>query len=152
MSERLDKLRGLPTYMAEDFLFMHCAEYLGGGIGRDVFASRFDPKSVIKLAQHSGNQNVIEYEVWCIVKEDKALKPWFAPCSHLSGIGQWLIQARTTPILKKDLPRKVPTIFTDLKPENWGWYDGRPVCHDYGTILCRMIGAHSSRLRVAKWI
>jgi hypothetical protein len=151
MSDRIDKLRGQPGYIYEDLALMLLGEYLGGGIERDVFALRLDPKNVIKLAQREGYQNIVEFEVWRVAQDDKELKRWFAPVTYISGVGQWLIQERTTPILLKDLPKKVPNIFADLKPENWGWLDGRPVCHDYGSVMCRLINSTSARLRVARW-
>jgi hypothetical protein len=147
MTDRADILRGRAVSLYEDLAMFTCGQYLGGGIGREVFVLRTDETKVIKFASSFGNQNVIEYELWQIIESDKDLKPWFAPVHGISGHGQWMIQSRTHPIELKDCPKKVPAIFTDIKAENWGWLDGRPVCHDYGSILCRLFTSRASKLR-----
>lgn len=151
MSDRGDAFRELLDSQHSDLVRLICAEMLGEGISRKVFVYRLQPERVVKLEYASRFQNVLEWEIWCCVSDHKELAKWFAPCFEISGLGQWLIQARTHPIEKVDLPKKVPTVFTDLKPENWGWFEGRPVCHDYGTAMCRLLNASSGRLRKADW-
>lgn len=130
---------------------MLCERQIASGMSRNVFAHRYDQTIVIKHEFGAHFQNVVEWELWQQLREDKELKPWFAPCLHISGYGQWLIQRRTFPIEQRALPKKVPALFTDLKIENWGWLNGHPVCHDYGTMLCRLIGTASRRMRKADW-
>jgi hypothetical protein len=151
MSDRGDKLLGQRIAFYEDLALFFCGKHLGGGIGREVFALRGDTSKVLKFGCNAGNQNIIEYELWNVVESNKKLAPWFAPCYDISGLGLWMLQARTHPIEKADLPKKVPAIFTDLKAENWGWLNNRPVCHDYGTVLCRMVTSSVERLRRADW-
>lgn len=128
-----------------------CGAFLGSGMSRKVFASRTNADQVLKLESSSTFQNVMEWEVWSIARDCKQLSKWFAPCVEISTYGQWLIQKRTHPIEKRHLPKLVPTAFTDLKAANWGWLDGRVVCHDYGTIMCRLLNERSSKLRKADW-
>lgn len=151
MSDRADALRGLPQSSTEDLLLLLCEQKLGEGVGRQAFVYRLDDSMVIKYAHGSGFQNVIEYEIWQLVKDDKQLAKWFAPVVMISGLGNWLLQKRTHPVTAAELPKRVPTIFTDLKADNWGRLDGRFVCHDYGSVLCRMIGSQTHRLRRADW-
>jgi hypothetical protein len=151
LSDKRDRLIGLPTTQLEDLAFLICGKAIGSGMSRNVFEYRLSDKWVAKLEHNSTFQNQVEWEIWNEVKDHKALSRWFAPCIQISGYGQWLIQARTFPIEKRSLPSKVPHIFTDLKIGNWGWLDGRPVCHDYGTMLCRLFGKHAERLRKADW-
>lgn len=57
---------------------------------------------------------------------------------------------RAEPVSARDLPRKVPAFFTDLKAENWGRIDGRFVCVDYGLHLLHEHGM-TSRMRSVRW-
>jgi hypothetical protein len=41
----------------------------------------------------------------------------------------------------------VPSMFTDLKVQNWGMLNGRLVCHDYG-LTCTSL---PRSMRAAKW-
>lgn len=151
MSAHTDYLVDLPKSMYSDLAMLMCGEYLGGGIARRVFSLRGTEDKVIKLQFGDGFQNIVEYEVWEAVRYDKRLAPWFAPVHQISGLGQWVIQERTQPIQKHQLPKQVPTVFTDIKQDNWGWLKGKPVCHDYGTIMCRLFAAKSSKMRKADW-
>lgn len=95
--------------------------------------------------------NVAESALWREFR-GTPLELWLAPCEWISPGGGWLIQHRTTPIHTDDLPRRVPSIFSDLKPHNFGWYKGRIVCHDYGQHRAYRLAAQEGRkLREAKW-
>lgn len=142
------KVSGLGDHAAWQCCYMMCGEYIGGGLYRNVFRSRLNPDEVIKVEMEGGCfSNVHEWEVWQQVQFAPALAKWFAPCKFISPAGSVMIQARTTPCAKKDLPEKVPGFLTDLKVENWGWLGDRVVCHDYGNIL---IGV-DKRLKKVKW-
>ena len=119
--------------MATDLYSLVTGRLLGVGLSRIVFEYAPDPELVIKF-ETTGNDfnNVIEWDVWDNVKYDKKLSKWFAPCHFISPCGAILIQQKTTPIPKENMPKKIPRLFTDLKYQNWGSLDGRPVCHDYG--------------------
>lgn len=118
------------TGAQRDIWSVALGEWVGEGIGRRVWTLGTDRSKVIKVEDKSESfQNIIEWEVWRHVRDTKLAK-WFAPCHMISSSGCILIQTKTFPI--KTLPRRVPAFFSDLKPENWGELDGRPVAHDYG--------------------
>lgn len=106
-------------------------ECIGTGIGRAVFEVAFNEHIVAKVENRARSfQNVAEWLLWQDVA-DTAARKWFAPCHGISASGIVLIQARTDPI-PRDRKVKVPDWFTDNKRANFGLYEGRVVCHDYG--------------------
>lgn len=126
---------------------------LGKGIDRAVYASALDPNHVVKVEPENTQgrfQNAAEWRVWQEVKWCAPLAKWFAPCKSISASGYVLVQERTDPVRLGELPDRVPSIFTDLKPENWGRLrsTGRIVCHDYG-LYCANI--NPKRTRRATW-
>ena len=105
---------------------------LGYGISRDVYSYGTDNKFVIKFEKEGNFQNVNEWEVWNRVKDTEWSK-WFAPVENISPCGRILIQARTRPFASdRQIPKKIPAFFTDVKTDNWGMLKGHPVCHDFG--------------------
>jgi len=122
---------------------------IGRGTAREVFANRLDPDTVWKVEDTGRSfQNVNEWEYWKHV-ELSEMSLWLAPCVAVSATGSILLQKRTYPVPIGDLPKKVPAVFTDLKTSNWGMYDGRVVCHDYGKLL---LDANADmKLRKADW-
>ena len=119
----------------EEFI---CGDELGSGLSRTVYVFYPDPTLVIKVETNTGwFQNVREHLMWCDVEWSPLMKRWFAPCIKISPCGRYLLQLRTESIQKKDykrMPKQVPDSMTDLKTANWGWFDGRLVAHDYGTM------------------
>lgn len=140
------------NWQEADLVDLVAGEQLGAGAYRKTYVFRHDPTCVIKRStrDHHGH-NILEYHFWDAIQSDKELSKWFAPCVRISDLGLWLIQKRTEIISKEQLPKKVPYILTDLKRENWGLYEGRPVCHDYGNIIIRAATAAGKRMRVANW-
>lgn len=151
----------LTPYIKSQLANMIMGAKLGKGAYRTVFVNRIsgigpgkknmpnygDKKTVIKLEGTGGNfANIIEWELWNHVADGPTAK-WFAPCYQISPSGGALIQARTYPITDAQLPKRVPGFFSDLKKDNWGLFEGRVVCHDYGNILWEK----GSKLKVAKW-
>ena len=152
---------GNDPFMAEDLYRMMCGEVLGYGQYRTVFnfnpyAQHSDDKAdkVIKVAEYDPVPNQLEYYVWTECQKEKVdtLLPWLAPCFGMSPNGHFLIQARCKPVAAGDarLFKKVPDFFTDLKIENWGFYRGKLVCMDYGTLL-RAIDYSSRTRQDVKW-
>ena len=45
-----------------------------------------------------------------------------------------VIQSRTFPMRPNERPNVVPKWLTDIKDDNWGLLNGKPVCHDYGLL------------------
>lgn len=122
-----------PRSASKDFAGLMIGDRIGGGTARDVYALNFPPdgcESVVKFEDIALSfQNVIEWKIWGWVVETKWEK-WFAPCHSIGGNGVVLIQRRTTALDR--LPKRIPSFMVDTKKSNWGLYEGRPVCHDYG--------------------
>lgn len=134
----------------EDGFDLLCGKQIGSGISRNVFECRLDPTLVVKVQRDDTRaplENMMEFEVWQSVMMTEHAK-WFAPVELLSTTGRILLQKRTMP--SRDLPKKVPAFFTDLKPSNWGILDGQPVCHDYALNLLMELGL-SNKMRKANW-
>lgn len=139
--------------MLRDVLTVLCDDYIGAGASRETYACKFDKTMVVKVEVGVDMfQNVKEWLVWQRVRNEE-MSRWFAPCVEISDHGNWLLQKRTGPISQEQIARKlprIPKIFTDLKAANWGWLDGRIVCHDYGTCLVPDHGLRSG-MRKAQW-
>lgn len=133
------------------FLLLDADEKVGWGSAREVYKMRAPQDDcVVKLESKSYSfQNVREWNVWETVKETKFAK-WFAPCVSISPNGSVLIQRKTTPVPSDMWPEKVPCFLTDLKRANFGMYEGRLVCHDYGLHLL-MENGMTTRLKKANW-
>lgn len=147
------KLEDLPVSMKDDALTLMCLQLLGTGMSRQVYTCTLNPSEwVVKVEMEATGyfQNVSEYLVWQSVKDAKSIADWFAPIHNISDSGHWMIQARTTSVREEELPERVPRFFTDLKISNWGWYQGRVVCHDYGRSLVTENGI-TAHMRKADW-
>lgn len=120
--------------MTAELFGLFVGERIGFGIGREVFHLEQSPYHVIKFETKSGSfQNVLEWETWLEAQNYEDAKKWFAPCHAISPCGSILIQYKTQPLRDEtEMPDKIPSFFTDLKPSNWGMFEGRPVIHDYG--------------------
>lgn len=107
-------------------------DFLGRGTYRTVYAIGDD--RVLKIEDRSRSFcNIDEWTIWREVEGTKWEK-WFAPCHHIDSFGTALIQKRTKPLTDRQWKslKQVPDFMADIKRDNWGWLDGRPVCHDYG--------------------
>lgn len=116
---------------ADDLFNLMAGEELGRGKYRIVYDNHLMPGTVIKQDSGENHSNLMEWILWNEYK-DTPLGKWMAPCDYISPRGIWLIQKKTIPALPGSFPKRVPALFCDLKPENWGCYEGRVVCHDYG--------------------
>lgn len=127
---------------------MLCADRLGFGMSRVTWSSNVLPDCVIKVEENSHQfQNIMEWEIWQRVI-GTPFEKWFAPCKWISPNGSVLIMARTTP--PAEYPEEMPYFLSDFKRENYGMYQGRLVCHDYGTTLMLEYGM-TKRMRKIKW-
>lgn len=147
-------IQDVPNIMLQDMATLFAGHYIGGGISRNVWSYGLGDEYVLKFEYGEGRfQNTREWLVWTHVREVSGIASWFAPCNHISSMGKWLIQRRTTPVtlaeLRKEMPR-VPLFFTDLKVGNWGRIGKRIVCHDYGTCLITQDGI-TTKTRKADW-
>lgn len=136
--------------IARDVMRMLLGDRIGVGQFRDVYAHATDPTLVVKLENGWRDfSNIREWDIWQAVKE-MDLKKWFAPVESIAPCGSVLVMKRCQPARREELPERVPAFFTDFKPENWGLYDGRVVCMDYGNHLMLENGM-TKRMRKARW-
>lgn len=136
---------------SSDLFHLICGPLIGEGQYRQVFEHALDKSRVVKHDSGANFSNISEWELWGEV-EGTSLEKWLAPVYWLSPRGLWLIQARTDPIRESELPKRVPSIFADLKASNWGLFQGRPVCHDYGNHAAYRIAAkHGKAMKRADW-
>lgn len=135
----------------EDLKSLLLGKVLGEGIHRKTYVYKPNPKLVMKVADSYPNINVLEDEVWMMVKDTSVAK-WFAPCINISDCGIYLLQERVEHRPKSDYPELIPSFFGDTKYKNFGWIDGRFVCCDYaGFISTSMTHKWSGRLKKADW-
>lgn len=109
---------------------------VGEGSSRTVMDLTLDPSVVVKIEQRSDTfQNVSEWRIWSDFKYAKDVSKWLAPCYGISHNGNFLLMAKTEPLPKNRIPKKLPRFLTDLKPENFGLLNNKVVCHDYGYVI-----------------
>lgn len=128
----------MDTTKGEEFKRTLLGDLIAIGSCRKVYQCRLNADFVVKVEQWRGQfQNVTEWESWMWMKGSNVAK-WFAPYHYISDYGTILVQRRCQPLKdRSELPKRVPKVLTDLKAENFGWYEGRIVCFDYGTIVAR---------------
>lgn len=121
----------------EDIITSLLGQKLGSGTYRSVYNCNINENDVIKVEPLNTQCNVSEYLLWEEIKglhSDLAwVKDWFAPVRWISPNGRILCMAKTVKS-KKPMPSEVPCFLSDVKKDNFGWYKGRWVCHDYGFI------------------
>ena len=135
----------------EDLKTLIFGDVISIGIHRKVRIYKLDESLVIKLAFETPNINILEDEIWMMVKETN-IEKWFAPCVAISKCGMFLLQKRIERIPKNQYPKYVPSFFGDLKYENFGMLNGNFVCCDYaGFISTSMSHKWSEKLKKANW-
>ncbi len=136
----------------EDAFNLLCAEKIGGGIHRTVFACRLRPELVVKVEDEDGFRyfaNVHEMKFWNDNQHDEKVAKWLAPCDYLSPDGRILLQRRIAPLREADvLPDKLPAFLADIKRDNFGVLDGRIVCADYAMT----IPSTNMRAKKVSWV
>jgi hypothetical protein len=143
----------LPQMHGEDLMNLMCGNLLGSGQYRHVYSGKQDASLVFKYERTFERCcNRAEMELW-VEMQDHPLGKWLAPCVALSPDGTWLIQRRTEPLQFSQLPEKIPKIFCDAKIENWGMFEGRVVCHDYGNnnMLYALARRYGVKLETVTW-
>jgi hypothetical protein len=128
-----------------------CGELIGQGTYREVYELKGNPDFVVKVEKDPTKArfaNVCEWINWIDNKEWDYLYPWLCPCVDITENGQFLIQHRAKPIKIDQLPEKVPSLFTDLKASNFGWFENRVVIVDYTFFA---IHSPTNKFRKAKW-
>ena len=135
----------------KDAFWMLCNERIGYGMSREVYDSEILKDCVIKVESSACRfQNVLEWEAWQRLKWTDTAK-WFAPCEWISPNGSVLVMKKTERVAKDKYPEKMPVFLTDFKYTNYGLYEGRIVCHDYGT-HCLLENGMTKRMRKVEWV
>lgn len=134
-----------PRIIMDTFSFI-LGEKLGEGQTRSVYDYALDPNWVVKIAKRHPNDNVLEFDIWHLIKDTQESK-WFAECKFLSPSGHLMLQRKTKPIIK--LPVLLPNVFTDIHLRNFGKIGNQVVCHDYAYSLIRYI--YLSKFKLEKW-
>lgn len=136
----------------EDGFNLLCGRLVGRGSTRDVFECNIRKDVVIKVESEeirSRFQNIQEWMVWGRIAGTEFEK-WFAPVLEISPNGRCLMMARTEILGQAELPDRMPAFFTDFKRQNFGRYQGRIVCHDYGSNLLMEVGM-TKKMRKVNW-
>lgn len=137
----------------EDLFNLVCGKCLGEGIHRKVFECRIAPQYVVKVEDDGSNfwryfANVKEMNFWSDHASYEKVSKWLAPCDYLSPDGRILLQKRCENVTQAfELPKEMPSFLSDLKRENFGWYEGRLVCMDYAMTIPNP----NTRLKKADW-
>lgn len=115
---------------------------VGSGSYRRVYDLHTDETCVMKI-EYCGKEfcNVHEMAVWKEVQHTP-IEDWFAPCMKIDSLGVALIQKKTRPFQNEESFKKalketrgsldLPEFFDDAHHGNFGMFEGRVVCHDYG--------------------
>ena len=142
----LEYANGDPILIMEAFRFI-LGEKIGEGESRAVYDYAFDKNWVIKVALKFPFDNVLENDIWHIVKNSEDAK-WFAEVRWISPSGHLLLQRKTNPCT--EIPEKIPDFFTDIKSANFGYIGKQFVCHDYAYSIYRFIGLHKTKMVSSK--
>ena len=148
-----DQKHNQPSLSEAEINGVFLGKYLGQGIGREVYECAVRDDLVIKTELGARSfQNAAEWEFWKVVEYSDHSK-WFAPCVSISPAGVVLLQRRVEPMRREEGPAKIPAFFSDIKLENWGLLNGKPVCCDYGFMMIstkgltkRMVGIDWSKV------
>ena len=135
----------------EEAFNLLCDKMIGEGIHRKVFSCRIRDDLVVKVETDNDWRefaNAQEMKFWCDNQYAKDVAKWLAPCEYMSPDGRIMLQKRTQPLRDSDkLPDKLPGFLTDVKRDNFGFLNGKLVCHDYAIT----INTPSLRLKRADW-
>lgn len=146
----VDTVDHFKSTLSKDMRDMLLGDSIAYGAHRHVFQHATDETLVVKLEDIARNfYNVHEWHVWERIKGTVHAK-WFAPCVHIAPCGTILTMKKALPATADKLPKKIPAFFTDVKAENWGFLNGKPVCIDYGLHLLLEVGM-TTRMRTANW-
>ncbi len=146
----LDVDQNFRTTISRDFFELMSGDYLGAGVGREVYVCATNPNLVMKLENTAYSfQNANEWQLWEILNDMPAAK-YFAPCHSISPCGTVLLMDRTYPLHRARYPDKMPAFFTDMKRTNFGMIGKHLVCHDYGHTNLVEMGL-TKRMKKAEW-
>lgn len=128
-------------HLFADFFDFFCGANIGTGQTRAVYNFNLDNTKVVKIEKPSPEHgfmfdNLTEWEIWTNLSKNsnkivREYAKFLAPCTRISGCGRILIQEKTTPVTKDELPKMVPYFIHDTHINNWGRLGKKVVCHDY---------------------
>lgn len=136
----------------KDAFSLLCGVKLGSGEFRDVFECRLNPQLVVKVEIEPDHgwrtfNNVLEYEFWQYVADNKNVRKWLAPIKYRSPDMRLIVQERCERIPDHMLPKTLPSFLTDIKRSNFGLLNGRVVCVDYAFTISEL----NMKKRKANW-
>jgi hypothetical protein len=125
----------------DSILHLFVGKQIGSGASRRVYELNHREDAVIKV-EYTGRtfHNQTEWAIWQSVK-DTALSDWFVKCLDIDSVGNVLLQAKTKPFecnadfreaLRRTRGGVLPKFFDDIHYGNFGLYNDRVACHDYG--------------------
>lgn len=129
-----------------------CGDKIGKGINREVFVLKQNSNYVVKVEGDPSSgafANVLEWRNYCDYRDVIAFGKYLAPCELITETGQILVQRRVGFKMRKDYPKYIPAVFTDLKIQNYGWIGNQFVCCDYPYLL--LLGTDPKKSKYAKW-
>lgn len=136
-TRQLEKILKTAPKTVKQFIKKFCGEKIGEGCYRDVYIFKPDDRYVVKIEKDPSEArfaNVTEWRNWIENKEWVQFSKYLAPCEAINETGQILVQRRVTRHIDDDtkkFPKKIPSLFTDLKYFNFGWIGDQFVCYDY---------------------
>lgn len=151
MSNYEINVESLGSVTRTDLVRVLLGDKIGEGMSRAVYSMAFNPDLVVKLEDKSESfQNIQEWEVWKWAQDSKWAR-WFAPCEAISPCGCVLVQRRASIFTASDrLPTELPSLFSDLKPGNFGRIGGKVVAVDYALSYLQRAGLRSTRMKAVR--
>jgi hypothetical protein len=121
--------------IGRDLLSLAVGDLIACGVTRNVYEWLPDPSLVLKVEfKERSFCNIGEWETWNRIQGVKEIAKWFAPCHAISACGSMLLQKKIQPIGERKPPERLPVFLADTKLVNYGFFNGRFVCCDYGSL------------------
>lgn len=151
MKSKIDiALRDYPTQDVKKFKKDFCGDFINNGIHRDVYIFKPDERYVVKIERNTKGTDFTNASEWrnyinCVSWTQ--FSKWLAPCEYISWSGRILIQRRIKHKAPELYPKKIPSLFTDLKYSNYGWIGKQFVCCDYPFLILGV----KFRMKTTRW-
>lgn len=129
-----DLIKLIEGKTAKQLIKSVCDEKIGAGAYRDVFSIKNCSNYVIKIERDMSDGNFVNVAEWHNFVDNRywdKMKVYLAECLMINHTGNVLVQRRVTQGQHDKYPEKIPSMFTDLKYQNFGWIGKRFVCCDY---------------------
>lgn len=144
--EEKNRLADNHSFLIEKF----CGELIAHGSDRSVYEYAFDNRYVVKLEplynfKFSNAREYRNYEE--SIEYGLDISEWLAPCVLINASGIFMIQRKVKHKSLELYPKIIPSCFTDIKGENFGFIGNKFVCHDYPLL----IPAKREFQKIRKW-